>query len=82
MQPAIMAQGARTGSLGGVSQPVRPVHPMNFETVSDAAPRAKLAPATVNVRIRLSALWTATLLCYLYGDYFELYVPGRLSGML
>lgn len=22
------------------------------------------------------------MLCYIYGDYFELYVPGKLAGML
>lgn len=36
----------------------------------------------VDVKIKLAALWTATMFCYLYGDYFELYVPGKLSSML
>lgn len=49
------------------------------------------APADVNtalqntpidVKIKLAGLWTATMFCYLYGDYFELYVPGKLSSML
>lgn len=33
------------------------------------------------IQIKLSALWTATTLCYLYGDYFGLYIVGRVSEM-
>lgn len=36
----------------------------------------------VPVRLKLSALWTALMFCYIYGDYFGLYVPGKLEGML
>lgn len=36
----------------------------------------------VNVKIRLSALWTSVTLCYLYGDYFELYVPQKTLGLV
>lgn len=36
----------------------------------------------VNVKIKLSALWAATTFCYLYGDYFELYVPKKVEGLL
>jgi hypothetical protein len=36
----------------------------------------------VNVRIKLSALWTSVMFCYLYGDYFELYVPKKVEGLL
>jgi hypothetical protein len=36
----------------------------------------------VNIRIVLSAFWTATMFCYLYGDYFELYVPNKVAGLL
>jgi hypothetical protein len=41
-----------------------------------------LMDAPVSPRTKLSALWTSTMFCYVYGDYFELYVPGRLSSML
>lgn len=34
------------------------------------------------VRIRLAALWASLTFCYLYGDYFGLYRPGKLQGML
>ena len=36
----------------------------------------------VHVRFKLSALWSALMFCYIYGDYFGLYVPGKLQGML
>lgn len=36
----------------------------------------------VNVRIKLGALWTAVMFCYIYGDYFELYVPQKVDGLL
>jgi hypothetical protein len=36
----------------------------------------------VNIRIKLSALWTAVMFCYIYGDYFELYVPKKVEGLL
>lgn len=36
----------------------------------------------VNIRLKLSALWTATMFCYIYGDYFELYVPGKTEGLV
>lgn len=42
----------------------------------------RLADAPVSVRIRLAALWTSLMFCYVYGDYFELYVPGKLQDML
>lgn len=41
-----------------------------------------LLDARVSVRQRLSAAWGALMFCYLYGDYFGLYTPGKLKGML
>lgn len=35
----------------------------------------------INVRMKLSALWTAVMFCYIYGDYFELYVPKKVEGL-
>lgn len=31
------------------------------------------------VRIKLAALWTSVMFCYIYADYFELYAPGKLQ---
>ncbi|MCU0400781.1 MAG: DUF6326 family protein [Algoriphagus sp.] len=36
----------------------------------------------VNIRLKLAALWTAIMFCYIYGDYFELYVPGKVNDLL
>lgn len=36
----------------------------------------------VNIKIKLAFLWTAVTLCYLYGDYFELYVPNKTAGLV
>lgn len=36
----------------------------------------------VPIRFRLSALWVSVMFCYVYGDYFGLYRPGTLQGML
>ena len=41
-----------------------------------------LRDVPVPVRAKLSALWAALMFCYIYGDYFGLYVPGKLSGMI
>lgn len=41
-----------------------------------------LSDIKVHVRFKLSALWAALMFCYIYGDYFGLYVPGKLQGML
>lgn len=32
-------------------------------------------------KIKLAALWTSTMFCYVYGDYFGLYVAGTLTDM-
>ena len=48
----------------------------------------KFEPATVNVRIKISALWTAMLFVFVYVDLFSLYRPdvradleaGEISG--
>src|SRR5437867_7490492 len=36
----------------------------------------------IDVKIKLSALWASVMFCYIYADYFGLYVPGKLQGML
>jgi hypothetical protein len=35
----------------------------------------------VPVRLRLAALWTSVMFCYVYGDSFALYTPGKLEDM-
>ena len=33
-------------------------------------------------KLKLSALWTSLIALYIYGDYFELYVPEKVEGLL
>ena len=48
---------------------------------SDARQQALLDPP-IPRRLQLSALWASLTFCYLYGDYFGLYKPGKLERML
>lgn len=41
-----------------------------------------LTDSPVPVRLKLALLWVSFMACYIYGDYFGLYVPGKLKGML
>jgi len=36
----------------------------------------------INVKLILSALWASVMFLYIYGDYFELYVPEKVQGLL
>ncbi len=49
-------------------------------SMKQAAP--PLEDAKIPVKIKLSALWTSLMLCYVYGDYFGLYRPGKLDNMI
>lgn len=42
----------------------------------------KLEDIPVNIKVVLAGLWTSVTLCYLYGDYFELYIPGKAQGLI
>ncbi|MBE2210159.1 MAG: hypothetical protein IAE66_01035 [Xanthomonadaceae bacterium] len=44
--------------------------------------RPVLSDPPLPLRIKLSALWASLTFCYLYGDYFGLYKPGKLEYML
>src|SRR6187431_1568961 len=44
--------------------------------------QSQLDDVKVNVRVKISALWTTLMFCYIYADYFELYVPGKLADMM
>lgn len=35
----------------------------------------------IHTKFKLSALWASTMFCYIYCDYFQLYVPGKLAAM-
>jgi len=41
-----------------------------------------LEDVKINVKIKLSALWVAVMLCYLYGDIFGFYKPGFIEEII
>ncbi|MDB4948319.1 MAG: hypothetical protein JWM27_968 [Gemmatimonadetes bacterium] len=43
---------------------------------------AVLDDIEIHVRVKISALWVSVMFCYIYADYFGLYQPGALQGML
>lgn len=43
---------------------------------------AALEDIKIHVKLKLSALWVSVMFCYIYADYFGLYVPGALQRML
>lgn len=45
-------------------------------------PRGALDDGVIHVKIKLGALWASIMFCYIYADYFGLYTPGKLQGML
>jgi hypothetical protein len=44
--------------------------------------KAALDDIKIHVKLKISALWVSVMFCYIYGDYFGLYVPGALQRML
>ncbi len=44
-------------------------------------PAVSLHDTPIPVRIRLAGLWASVMFCFIYGDYFELYRPGKLASM-
>lgn len=52
---------------------------VNMQTA--VTPKA-LADPPLPQRLKLSAAWASLTFCYLYGDYFGLYKPGKLQHML
>lgn len=44
--------------------------------------KSPLADFPVNIRLKLSALWSAVMFCYIYGDYFQLYVPKKVEQFI
>jgi len=36
----------------------------------------------VHVKFKMSALWASVMFCYIYADYFGLFIPGKLQRML
>ena len=47
----------------------------------DGTTRQSLEHWRAPVQLKLAALWTSVMFCYIYGDYFGLFVPGTLKAM-
>jgi hypothetical protein len=43
--------------------------------------RARFEDLEVPVKLKIAGLWTATMFCYVYADFFALHEPGRLAKM-
>lgn len=41
-----------------------------------------LSDATIHVKLKISALWAAVMFCYIYGDIFNLFKPGKLEALI
>ena len=41
-----------------------------------------LENSKVNIKIKLAALWVSVLFCYIYGDYFQLYTPDKVTSLI
>ena len=52
------------------------------EKIVGSTKTTALDDVKVHVKIKMSALWASVMFLYIYADYFGLYVPGQLQGML
>lgn len=41
-----------------------------------------LANCSINVKLKLAALWTSLMFLYIYADYFQLMTPNKLERMI
>jgi len=44
--------------------------------------KKSLEDQKVNTRIIVALAWTSIMFCFVYADYFELYVPDKISSMI
>jgi Family of unknown function (DUF6326) len=42
----------------------------------------RLEDLKVNLKLKLAALWASFMFLYIYVDYFHLYMPGAIKGIL
>lgn len=60
----------------------RPKRSVRRKSQPGTPPMTRLQAFDVSTPIKLSAAWAATVLCYIYCDYFDLYVPGKVQSMI
>ncbi len=44
--------------------------------------KTELQDFKINIKLKLSALWASVTFCFIYGDYFELYIPKKVDSLL
>lgn len=44
--------------------------------------KTTLTDFNINIKIKLAFLWSSVTFLYIYGDYFELYVPMKIAGII
>ncbi|MCB9155997.1 MAG: hypothetical protein H6645_02630 [Caldilineaceae bacterium] len=49
---------------------------------SQNLPQNALEEIKLNVKVKIAALWASFMFLYIYVDYFHLYMPGSLEGIL
>jgi hypothetical protein len=49
---------------------------------SQKVPQKALEDIKLNVKLKLAALWASFMFLYIYVDYFALYMPGKIEGIL
>jgi hypothetical protein len=49
---------------------------------TETSSKTTLEDPKVNVKLKLAALWTAFMFLYIYVDYFAIYMPGKVAGIL
>ena len=54
----------------------------NLRCATESPNKPALTDPKLPVKLKLSALWTSVMFCYIYADYFELFKPGRLEGII
>jgi hypothetical protein len=43
---------------------------------------ARLSDVAIHVKLKISTLWAAVMFCYIYGDIFNLFKPGKREALL
>jgi hypothetical protein len=49
---------------------------------SQKVPQNALEDIKLNVKLKLATLWASFMFLYIYVDYFALYMPGKIEGIL
>jgi len=57
-------------------------HPHNNSNSACMSNTQQLVDFKIDVKFKLSALWAAVMFCYIYGDFFMLFVPGHIESLM